>query len=139
MCAVFHARAATRDVDAIFAPTAEIRKAAKAIALEHDVPQDWLNDAAKGFFGALPPQMPFREWPNLRVWSPSPEYMLAMKCVAARYDTSDADDVKHLIGLLKLTEPDQVFSLVDTFYPNQQVPAKTRFFIEELMQKMHCP
>lgn len=139
MCLVFNARESTRDVDAIFAPTEVMRKAARAVAADQRVPDDWLNDAAKGFFVSAPPQIPFREWSNLRVWAPSPEFMLAMKCVAARYDTTDADDVRFLVRHLHLTTPAQVFELVSKYYPNERIPAKSQFFIEELMQTSQTP
>ncbi|NLB66576.1 MAG: hypothetical protein GX803_08920 [Lentisphaerae bacterium] len=134
MCVVFNARESTRDVDAIFAPTKIMRQAAREIALERDLPEDWLNDAAKGFFVSSSPQVPFREWSNLRVWALAPEFMLAMKCVAARYDTTDADDVRFLVRYLQLKTPEQVFELVSKYYPNERIPATSQFFVEELMQ-----
>ena len=134
MCVVFYARESTRDVDAIFAPTETMRQAAREVAEERQIPDDWLNDAAKGFFVSGTPRSLFREWSNLRVWAPPPEFMLAMKCIAARYDTTDADDVRFLVRHLQLTTPGQVFELVAKYYPNEQIPAKTQFFVEELMQ-----
>ncbi len=139
MCVVFNARESTRDVDAVFAPTEAMRTAARTIAVEQGVPLDWLNDAAKGFFVVAPPQMPFREWSNLRVWAPSPEFMLAMKCVAARYDTSDADDVRFLLRHLGLKTPTDVFEIISTYYPDERIPAKTRFFVEELLGPSRRP
>ncbi len=135
MCLVFNARASTRDVDAVFAPAAVLREAAQAVAEARGLPADWLNDAAKGFFSASVPQILYREWSNLRVWTPSPEFMLAMKCVAARYDTADADDVRFLVRFLGLKTPADIFDLVAKYYPEERIPAKTRFFVEELLQQ----
>ena len=133
MCLVFQAREATRDVDAIFAPTREIREAARAVARAHGLPEDWLNDAAKGFVLSSPPQVQVLDLPHLRVWAPTAEYVLAMKCVAARYDTHDADDVAFLIRRLGLVSPDEVFERITRYYPRERVPAKTRFLVEELL------
>lgn len=133
MCLVFQAREATRDVDAIFAPTREIREAAGAVARAYGLPTDWLNDAAKGFVLSAPPRTEVLDLPNLRVWAPTAEYLLAMKCVSARYDTHDADDVAFLIRHLGLVSPEEVFERITRYYPRDRVPARTRFLVEELL------
>ncbi len=61
--------------------------------------------------------------------------MLAMKCISARLDTHDADDVRFLVEHLGLKRPKEVFKIVEDFYPRNRVPVKTRYFIEELLQK----
>jgi hypothetical protein len=50
MCLAFRAREATKDVDALLVPAAEIRRAAREIAQREDLPEGWLNDSVKGFF-----------------------------------------------------------------------------------------
>jgi len=133
MCLVFQARRATRDVDAIFEPTEEIRKCARAAARRLGVPEDWLNDAAKAFFHANPPREEVLNFPHLRVWAPRAEYMLAMKCVSARFDSHDLDDAKFLIEHLGLKHPAAVFKTIGAYYPDHLVPAKTQFLVEELL------
>lgn len=133
MCLVFKARAATKNVDAVFAPTGEIRDAAKAIASRMGIPDDWLNDAAKAFFHVDPPREDVLDLPNLRVWSPTARYMLAMKCVSARFDSHDLDDTKFLIDYLNLRTPAEVFDIIQTYYPQGLIPAKTQFLIEEVL------
>ena len=71
--------------------------------------------------------------PNLRVWAPTADYMLAMKCVSARFDTHDADDVAFLIRHIGLTTPDEVFERITRCYPHERVPPRTRFLVEELL------
>ena len=134
MCLVFNARKSTKDVDAIFEPTAEIRAAARRVADTFDVPKDWLNDAAKGFFLSQPEQIDVINLSNLRVWAPSPQYMLAMKCISARFDSSDADDVRCLIRHLKLETVESALRIIETYYPKKMIPAKTQFFIEEILE-----
>ncbi len=50
MCLVLQARPATEDVDALLIPSTELRNAALAVARAEHLPDDWLNDAVKGFF-----------------------------------------------------------------------------------------
>lgn len=71
---------------------------------------------------------------NLRVWAPEPRYMLAMKCISARWDTSDRDDVIFLLKFLKLKNPAEVFQIIESYYPHNRIPAKTQFLIEELLE-----
>jgi len=117
MCLVFQARSSTKDVDAVFEPTREIREA-------FGIAEDWLNDAAKGFFLSDPQQHEVMELPNLRVWAPAADYMLAMKCVSARFDSHDRGDVEFLVR----------FEVICRYYPRERVPAKTAFFVEEILQ-----
>ena len=133
MWLVFEARKATKDVDAIFQPTAAVREAARRVAGTLGAPEDWLNDAAKGFFHANLPRQAVLDLPNLRVWAPTADYMLAMKCVAARFDSHDLEDVQFLIEHLGLGSPEQVFTTIKTYYPRRLVPAKAQFLVEELM------
>ncbi|MXY24079.1 MAG: hypothetical protein F4Y45_06095 [Acidobacteria bacterium] len=135
MCLVFRARDSTKDVAALFAPTREIRDAAVAVARAFGIPDDWLNDAAKGFVVSSPPRLEVLELPNLRVWAPTADYMLAMKCVSARFDTHDADDVAFLVRHLELATPDEVFERITRYYPHGRVPPKTRFLVEELLSQ----
>lgn len=134
MCLVFKTRCATKDVDGIFAPAREIRDAAVRVARKMDVPEHWLNDAAKVFFCVDPPKTDVLNYPHLRVWAPQPGYLLAMKCISARFDSHDKDDVIFLIEHLDLKSPDEVFCLVVKYYPREMIPAKTRFFVEELFE-----
>jgi hypothetical protein len=59
--------------------------------------------------------------------------MLAMKCVAARFDSLDKEDVLFLINHLRLQTPDEVFVVVCRYYPHELVPPKTQFLVEELL------
>lgn len=134
MCLVFKARSATKDIDGIFEPTSEIRAAALAVAGRLGASPDWLNDAAKGFFLSDPPRIPVLELSHLRVWAPTAEYMLAMKCVSARFDSHDRDDVSFLIQHLDLATPDEVLRIISRFYPRERIPAKAQFLVEELFE-----
>lgn len=132
MCLVYNARQATRDVDAIFEPSQAIRRAAAKVAAKLGLPDDWLNDGAKGYLAAGFQRNTIATLSNLLIWAPEPRYMLAMKCLSARWDTSDRDDVIFLIKHLNLQEARGIFEIIQDYYPKTQIPAKTQFFIEEL-------
>ena len=136
MCLVYHARPATKDVDAIFEPTREIRKASKVVARKFGLNEDWLNDAVKGFFHVDPPREEVFNMSHLKVWAPSAEFMLAMKCISARFDTLDREDTEFLISYLKLKNAEDVFDLITRYYPHNIVPAKTKFMVEEIMENL---
>ena len=133
MCLVFNARVSTKDVDAIFEPATLLRELAARIGEDEGLPADWLNDAAKGFIQPGFVRQEVLNLSHLRVWAPEPRYMLAMKCISARWDTSDRDDVIFLLRLLGFLDPQEVFSLIESYYPRNLIPAKTKFFIEEVL------
>ncbi|MEM7184274.1 MAG: DUF6036 family nucleotidyltransferase [Spirochaetota bacterium] len=131
MCLVYNARAATKDIDAIFEPTVKIRESIQKIAEKNNLRQDWLNDALKGFLTPHHKKILFN-WDNLKVFVPEPDYLLAMKCLASRVDTHDKDDIIYLIKLLKLNSPEEVFSIIENYYPKNRIKPVTQFFVEEI-------
>ena len=136
MCLVYNARKATRDVDAIFEPSSLIRKIAEQIAERNQLPKDWLNDGAKTFLSSKFKKITVSEFSNLRIWAPEPRYMIAMKCLSARWDSYDGDDVRFLIKHVGLKKPEDVFALIEEYYPKATIPAKTKFFIVEVMENL---
>lgn len=133
MVLAFNARQSTRDVDAVFEPSTRIRDAAALVAKKQKLPQDWLNDAAKGYMPAdTQPRSILLTLPFLSVWVPPPQYLLAMKAIAARFDSNDAADLRTLIAHMGLRRVDEVLEVVERYYPRNQIPPKTQFFLEEL-------
>lgn len=98
-CLAYDARGMTQDVDAVFEPKAVVRAEATGVADELGLAPDWLNDAAKGFMSMAPmgERRAVLEIPGLRVWAPPPDYIFAMKCLAAR--SEDRRDIQMLAGL----------------------------------------
>ncbi|MBI5772922.1 MAG: hypothetical protein HZA89_04150 [Verrucomicrobia bacterium] len=142
MVLAFTARLTTKDVDALFQPTGTIRELARRIAEEQHLPANWLNDGVKGFVstrhettaGNLP------QFPHLRLTMPVPEYLLAMKCMAARLggtagEPSDVSDITFLLRHLKLKSAKETLDLVGQYYPASRIPVKTQYLVEGLFEE----
>jgi hypothetical protein len=142
MVLAYNARISTKDVDAVFQPTAAIRSSAVAVADEQNLPSDWLNDGVKGFLSAnhnlthgnLP------QYSHLRLTMPVPEYLLAMKCMAGRIggatgEGSDIPDIQFLLRHLNLKTAEETLRIVAAYYPANQIPVKTQFLVESLFQE----
>ncbi len=134
MCLAFNARPNTKDVDAVFKPTVEIRNIAAMIGRDNDLREDWLNDGVKGFV-VQHRQTVFLDLPNLKIFVPEADYLLAMKTLSARVDASDKDDVIFLIGELNIVNAEEVFSILRKYYPDEQIRPAIKFFIEEIFQQ----
>jgi hypothetical protein len=134
MVLAYDARAATKDVDAIFKPASDIRTAAAKVAKRLKLPKDWLNDAVKDYVPGDPPSRnTVFDKPGLRVWVPPAEYLLAMKSISARLDTNDGSDIQTLCKTIGISRVEQVVKIIEGYYPKKQIPAKTIFFLEEIL------
>jgi hypothetical protein len=135
MCLALGVRDSTRDIDAVFRPTAAVRAAAARVGARAAVPDNWLNDAVKGFLSARGEFDPYLDLPNLKVFVARPEYLLAMKCAAMRLgsDVADLDDVRFLLRYLNLTNAKDALAIVTRYFDESKLPAKTRFALEEIL------
>lgn len=132
----FDSRRVTRDLDAVFAPTAEVRSAVRAVAERRGLTDDWLNDAVKGFLpGPDPDRTRFFEDPALVVDVASAEYLLAMKLFASRVET-DAEDIALLYRQLGYTTVEQGLDLVERAYKGRPLPARIRFLLEDVVASL---
>lgn len=136
MACVYEARSSTKDVDALFAPTRELRDIAARIAGRHGLEDDWLNDAAKAFIDTS--RMRFEtvaEMPALNVMRPDDEGMLAMKLASAREDSKDAEDAVFLIHRLGITEEGELLDLMERNIPKQRLTPMAGFFAKEMLRR----
>ncbi len=135
MCLAFNARQSTADVDALFRPAAQVRKAAERAAAKAHLPAEWLNDGVKGFLSEKADFAPFLELDHLRVMVAEPHYMLAMKCLAMRIGAEfhDEEDVRFLLRLLDVRSYDQALEIVSKYYPPERFPQKALYALEELL------
>jgi Nucleotidyltransferase of unknown function (DUF6036) len=138
-------RVTTRDVDAI-ADTDQklINSLAQEIGTERGWPQDWLNDGVRTYLspnveGLAQHHLLFRTYPSedtpgLRVFVPTPEYLLAMKLMAMRIDpaagTSDLSDILNLMEVINITDRNELTQFAATFYPEARISGRLKLGLD---------
>ena len=134
MILAFNARAATRDIDAVFAPDDAVRTAADDVAQEHGLPRSWLNNQASSYLSlsAAEGKVPAFEAGGLRVYALAPQQLLAMKVLAGR-PQQDAQDIRFLINHLGLRTSREVLDLLGSIYPSQDLKLHARLLLEDLL------
>ncbi len=136
MALVYEARQSTKDIDALFEPTRELRQIAAEMARRHGLEEDWLNDAAKAFIDTS--RMSFTsvmKMKALRVLRPDDEGMLAMKLASAREDSKDADDAVFLIRRLGITDEDELLDMMERNIPKRMLTPMAGFFAKEMLKR----
>lgn len=116
----YDARLSTHDVDAFFLPPPEasvVRRWCVAVAEELGLPDDWLNDAAKGFLVGLSLGPTLLSAPGIEVRQPKAEQLLAMKLCAWRDDVDIADAARLLAELRPSLSRTDIWLLLLPFVP----------------------
>jgi hypothetical protein len=128
-------RLASEDVDAVYLNNADIaRSIVRKVTIANQLGEDWLNQAAKQFlfprFNPEPNLIEFNNYPRneaikgLRIFTPTPEYMLAMKILANRSsddlskNLTDTTDAVALMRLTKIDTYEKIVDLMQQCYPN---------------------
>jgi len=135
MCLAFEARESNRDLEASFAPAMAVREAALRVAAKEGVPDNWLNDAVKGYLSDRGSFTRFLERSHLTVFCADARYMLAMKCLAIRTGEGywDEDDVRYLLRYLGIERYEDALEIIGRYYPLDQFPATTLPVLRELL------
>lgn len=133
MILAFDARAATRDVDAIFAPHGAVVEEARLVATEMSLPSSWLNDQVSVYVPRIGDagQPPAYDHPNLRVRTASARHLLAMKARAARTFAADQEDLVVLVRHLGLTTPAEVERICSEVFPDEALSERSRLAVED--------
>jgi hypothetical protein len=132
MALAYSTRRVTKDIDAVFESKSVIYEAAGKVAEDLGLPDDWLNDAVKGFMPGQDAQpRPVPEVRGIEIATASPRYLLAMKLMAMRFGEDD-EDIELLIGECGLRSVEETLELLEQMYPLLEPPPKTRLFLEEL-------
>ena len=138
MVLVFEARVSTRDLDvAILAPAdaQKVREIVKEVAAEKGWPEDWLNDAAKGYLHGISFGPDVFVSTGVRVRRPSTVQLLAMKLSAWR-DEVDIADARRLLKELTGERATIWETVVPYLVPGHELKAKYAF--DDLWEELHA-
>ncbi|MBF0318628.1 MAG: hypothetical protein HQL01_02315 [Nitrospirae bacterium] len=136
MLLLFNSRISTKDIDTIFSPVQIFREVIQEVEAELGLHKSWLNDAVKGFVSGYSNELLYRQYANLRIYIPHPEYLLAMKLLSARTDTEDIGDIRLLIKSLKLKSADDIYNILKKYYSSDKILIKTQYVIGDILKEM---
>jgi hypothetical protein len=131
MSVVVRGRIEARDVDAV--PLTDALPLCEAIAhvtSTHELAPDWFDDGVTRLADGR--RQAWADYPGLRIYAPSLEYVFAMKAHAARPE--DRQDLAVLRDRLGLNGADAALALVEKWIPARLLTPKTRFAIAELFE-----
>jgi hypothetical protein len=136
MCLAHSARDATKDIDALYEPKNEINALVKDIAGQYGLPTGWLNDSVKGFIGSNIETAEFMRLGNLKIFTVTPEYLLAMKLMSSRVEGQDYNDIKFLMRKLNIKTYKDAESVIGRFFTPDKVLPKTKYVIEQSLEEL---
>lgn len=126
---LYGARAATKDVDVVILNRLDhkdVRTSVERVAEELGLPNDWLNDAAKGYVHGLALGDVIIDEPALVVRTLAPHQLLAMKLSAWRDDV-DIEDARLLLTKLS-ADRNEAWRLVEPhLVPGREMKAHYAF------------
>ena len=140
-------RVATQDVDAVVeGDQSTVNRLAEEVARRRGWATTWLNDGVRTYLspnveGLAEHHELLRAYPSeqdvgLRVFVPSPEYILAMKLMAMRLDPaggkSDLADIVNLMEVVGLKTQEETIDFAASFYPEAKISARLHLGIREL-------
>jgi hypothetical protein len=139
-------RVGTRDVDAVAASDqGAVDRLAGRIAASRGWDPRWLNDGVRTYMSPSvePPAQhqflrayPSEQTPGLRIFVPTPEYLLAMKLMSLRIapeeGAKDLNDILSLLPIVGLQRKEDIVAFAAGFYPEARTSAKLRLAIDEL-------
>jgi len=125
----YNAREATRDVDVCSigpAGATALREAARRVAANLELPDEWLNEGAKGYLKGFLPGEVLLDRPALLVRALGPQQLLAMKLSAWRDDV-DISDARLLLPEIQ-GRREEVWNAIEPFLvPGRELKARYAF------------
>lgn len=114
--------------------------AAKRVAKNEGMDENWMNDAVEtfvsdnpsfDFFGEFP-----KENPGIRIFTATPEYIFSMKMLSMRSTmvSSDIDDIWNLIDACQIQSMDEAKDRLAKFYPNKKLPVRNELMLKDVFE-----
>jgi hypothetical protein len=144
MALQYSARAATKDIDALFRKADDVvllQETIKAIAKRYRLPQDWLNDEGKQFITEeiLADASEEFRFGGLSVLLPSTEALLATKVCSLRIgeEFSDLSDTLLLMRKCRITNSADIATIVSHYRPDDagRVLSENAALIDDLVRE----
>lgn len=134
-------RKSTKDVDYlnISESNNELEQIAIGVGQEYGLSSNWFSDITEviasehpeySFFGDFPP-----EKPGLRVFTATPEYILAMKMKTTRssFEGNDFKDIWLLLDYCQITELDDAVKCFEKFFPFEKLTPRNEAIMYDII------
>jgi hypothetical protein len=121
---MYQARASTVDIDALIRPVEAVRAAAAEIAVEEDLPAEWLNNNFAMFWPqhGEPDFSRVIQHGGVTIRFAGPRVMLAMKMLSAVRGRRDTDDIGFLLAPAGVETVDDAIAIFEDFYRDHDIP-----------------
>lgn len=143
---VYGSRDSTKDVDATIHPAAVAKKLSRQVAVELELPEDWLNDHVRLFLAAKEAKRRLggdEFGAGLRVSVPTAAYLLALKLQACRPPlpgyAGDQGDIGFLLRKMKLRSVPEVAKIYERFFPHHGLSETQREVVAKLLKEGSPP
>lgn len=124
----------SRDIDALYSPSADIAEAIHSVAVKRNWPETWLNDAVKIFASHFDEP---EDWEihttraGVTVSVATCPLLLAMKLLAGR--PRDAEDIGLLITACGITTTQAAVDVFDHYFPTEVIKVRSLQILEGLL------
>jgi hypothetical protein len=115
-------------IHGMFKPAETVRRAAREVARTDDLPVDWIRTAVHAAASLRGLEPTYLELPCVRVFSPLPEYVLAVKCGAMMLADAfqEMEDVRYVLRAMDLPSADAALATVTRYIPARQLDPSVR-------------
>ena len=126
--------AASKEVSDYFNGEGEaIHEAMDSIARRERLPEDWLSKGLKSYFNGKTPREKWIEYPGVRIYLTTSEYMLTMK-IATAHSQRDVKEIRKIAQKLQISRAKDVLIPITRYVPEQLITPQMVLAIEQAFQ-----